>query len=226
MVAKAAGAAGPAYIEAALRVLKKSHPDMRAVIQRHGRPQLQRSRNHFQSLLRAIVYQQLNGRAASTIYGRFRDLFPGGAHPSPAQVLAVPERGLRAVGLSAAKASYVRDLAAHFDRGELVAARFARMTDQALIQHLTRVKGVGVWSVHMFLMFGLNRPDVLPVGDYGVRSGMQIFFGLPELPRPAHMEELAAPWAPYRSIGSWYMWRVVEAARADAGGGPPPPRQG
>jgi DNA-3-methyladenine glycosylase II len=199
----------PDYLPSALRHLRRIDPELRRLIGAHGPPLLRPSRNHLQSLTRAIIYQQLNGKAAGTIYRRFVDLF-GGRFPDAAAIAAMPADRMRRAGLSAAKAAYVRDLAGHFASGGVDPRRFRRMSDEDLMERLTAIKGIGRWSVHMFLLFGLNRPDVLPVGDFGVRRGMQLCFRLPELPRPNDMEELAAPWRPYRSIGSWYMWRVVE----------------
>ena len=201
---------GPAYLPRALRHLRATHPTMRRLIAHHGAPPLTRSRDHVQQLTRAIVYQQLSGKAAATIYGRFLGLY-GGRFPAPEAIAATPHERLRSVGLSNAKALYVVDLARHFAEGHLQARTFSRMTDDQLVEHLTRVKGIGEWSVHMFLLFGLNRPDVLPTGDLGVRKGMQLVFGLRDLPKPAAMEKLAEPWRPFRSIGSWYMWRATEA---------------
>jgi DNA-3-methyladenine glycosylase II len=208
----------PTYLPRALRHLRRVDPELKRLIGAHGPPRLTPSRNHLQSLTRAIVYQQLSGKAAGTIYGRFLDLF-GGRFPDAGAIAAMPAARMRSAGLSAAKAAYVRDLAARFAAGGVDPRRFRRLSDDDLIELLTSIKGIGRWSVHMFLLFGLNRPDVLPVGDLGVRRGMQLRFNLPELPLPRDMEELAAPWRPYRSIGSWYMWRVVEeyAARAARG---------
>lgn len=212
----------PAYLPSALRHLRRVDPELGRLIGAHGPPRLVASRNHLQSLTRAIIYQQLSGKAASTIYGRFLELF-GGRFPDAAAIAAMPPPRLRAAGLSAAKAAYVRDLAGRFASGGVDPRRFRRMSDDDLVELLTAIKGIGRWSVHMFLLFGLNRPDVLPVGDLGVRRGMQLRFRLPDLPAPRDMEELAAPWRPYRSIGSWYMWRVVEehAARSRRGGESP-----
>lgn len=184
---------------------------MGELIARHGKPALSRTRNSFQSLARAIVYQQLSGKAAGTIYGRFLDLFPTRRFPTPAALAAVPFERLRGAGLSRAKAAYLLDLAAKFDDGTIRPRRFSSMTNDELSASLTRIKGVGQWSVDMFLMFGLNRPDVLPVGDLGIRKGMQVHFGLRALPEPARMERLARPWRPYRTVASWYMWRVLES---------------
>jgi DNA-3-methyladenine glycosylase II len=212
----------PEYLPRALRHLGRVDPELRRLIDTHGPPRLAASRNHLQSLTRAIIYQQLSGKAAATIYGRFLDLF-GGRFPDAAAIAAMPAARMRRAGLSAAKAAYVRDLAERFASGGVDPRRFRRMSDDDLVELLTAIKGIGRWSVHMFLLFGLNRPDVLPVGDLGVRRGMQLRFGLPELPHPRDMEALAAPWRPFRSIGSWYMWRVVEehTARARRGGQSP-----
>ena len=212
----------PAYLASALRHLGRVDPELKRLIGAHGPPRLAPSRNHLQSLTRAIVYQQLSGKAAGTIYRRFLDLF-GGRFPDAAAISAMPVARLRGAGLSAAKAAYVRDLADRFASGGVDPRRFRRMNDDDLVELLTSIKGIGRWSVHMFLLFGLNRPDVLPVGDLGVRRGMQLRFGLAQLPAPRDMESLAAPWRPYRSIGSWYMWRVVEehAARSRRGGESP-----
>jgi DNA-3-methyladenine glycosylase II len=211
----------PTYLPQALRHLRRADPEIGRLIGAHGPPRLAPSRNHLQSLTRAIVYQQLSGKAAGTIYRRFLDLF-GGRFPDAAAIAAMATPRLRGAGLSAAKAAYVRDLAARFASGAVDPRRFRRMSDDDLIELLTSIKGIGRWSVHMFLLFGLNRPDVLPVGDLGVRRGMQLRFGLGELPLPRDMEELAAPWRPYRSIASWYMWRVVEEHTARARGGQSP----
>jgi DNA-3-methyladenine glycosylase II len=211
----------PLYMPHALRHLRRVDPELRRLIGAHGPPRLAPSRNHLQSLTRAIVYQQLSGKAAGTIYGRFLDLF-GGRFPDAAAIAAMSAVRLRRAGLSAAKAAYVRDLAARFASGAVDPRRFRSMSDDDLVELLTTIKGIGRWSVHMFLLFGLNRPDVLPVGDLGVRRGMQLRFALPELPLPRDMEELAAPWRPYRSIGSWYMWRVVEEHAARTRGAQSP----
>jgi len=211
----------PAYLPVALRHLRRVDPELGRLIGAHGPPRLAPSRNHLQSLTRAIIYQQLSGKAAGTIYRRFIELF-GGRFPDAAAITAMPPVRLRGAGLSAAKATYVRDLAGRFASGGVDPRRFRRMADDALIELLTSIKGIGVWSVHMFLLFGLNRPDVLPVGDLGVRRGMQLRFALAELPTPRDMEALARPWRPYRSIGSWYMWRVVEEYAGRSRGGESP----
>jgi DNA-3-methyladenine glycosylase II len=197
-------------LPAALRHLRRVQGPMRALIARHGAPALRRTRNSFESLGRAIIYQQLSGSAAGTIYRRFLALYPQARFPRPEALLATPFETLRGVGLSRAKALALHDLAAKLADGTVRPRAFARMDEDALRQALTQVRGIGPWSVDMFLIFGLLRPDVLPVGDLGVRKGMQLYFGLSDLPAPPAMQALAEPWRPYRSAASWYMWRVVE----------------
>lgn len=196
---------------AALRHLRRIDPRLAALIEQHGPPRLRRTRNTFQSLAEAIIYQQLSGKAAGTILGRFVALYPKRRIPRPADVLATPLTQLRGVGLSGQKAAYLHDLAAKYTDGTLQPRRFSRMSDEEIAEALIQVKGIGQWSVDMFLIFALNRPDVLPVGDLGVRKGFQRFFQLPALPAPDEMRLLAESWRPYRSVGTWYMWRVVEA---------------
>ena len=164
---------------------------------------------HFHHLLRTIVHQQLAGAAAQTIHGRVLGIY-GGRAPEPAELLATPDRELRRAGLSGQKVSYVRDLARRSASGDIPWDTLDALPDEEIVIALTRVKGIGRWSAHMFLMFRLGRPDVLPELDYGVRKGMQIAYRLRKLPTPRRMQELTAAWAPYRSVGSWYMWRVLE----------------
>jgi DNA-3-methyladenine glycosylase II len=206
------GSVSPASLDirASLRHLGRVPGPMGALIERHGPPELSRTRNSFASIGRAIVYQQLSGKAAGTIYGRFLALYPGGRFPRPDQLAATPLERLRGVGLSAAKASYLLDLAEKYLDRTVQPRRFASLDEEAIAAMLIQVKGIGQWSVDMFLIFGLLRPDVLPIGDLGVRKGMQLYFDLDDLPAPGHMRELAAPWRPYCSVASWYMWRLVE----------------
>jgi len=201
----------PTFLAAAIRHLKKNDERFAALAKEHGRPTYTRTRNAFQSLARSIIYQQLNGNAAGTIYGRFQELFPGRSFPTPADVAKMSMPRLRGAGLSRAKANYVRELARHFERGAVNPRRFARMSDAEISASLTRIKGVGQWTVDMFLMFGLCRPDVLPGGDFAVRKAMRHFFDQGDKLRPAEYLALAEPWRPYRSLGSWYMWRVSDS---------------
>jgi DNA-3-methyladenine glycosylase II len=197
-------------VPAALHHLRGVPGPMAALIDAHGPPAMARTKNTFASLGRAIVYQQLSGKAAGTIYGRFLGLYPNKRFPTPAELLATPFESLRGVGLSRGKASYLLDLAAKYADGTIQPRKFSRLSSEELVDQLTRVKGIGEWSVHMFLMFGLSRPDVLPVGDLGVRKGVQAYFGLGDLPAPKAMVWLSQPWQPYRSVASWYMWRIAE----------------
>ncbi|MFN8547429.1 MAG: DNA-3-methyladenine glycosylase [Candidatus Eisenbacteria bacterium] len=210
--AGAASVQAPSTLDlaAALKHLRGTSPRMAAVIRSSVKPELKRTRNPYRELTRAIIYQQLSGKAAATICARFVALYPGVTFPRPEAVLETPLETLRSVGLSKQKASYVVDLASRYCRGEIQHRRFARLSDEEISAELVQVKGIGQWSADMFLLFGLNRPDVLPVGDLGVRKGMQLYFDLPELPKPAEMMTLAEPWRPFRSIASWYMWRVAE----------------
>jgi DNA-3-methyladenine glycosylase II len=208
------GAPMPAYLDEALVHLRRRDKRLAKLVARHGAPPLTRTRNPFQSLSRAIVYQQLAGAAAATIHGRFVDLFgKRRGYPTPDEVLAMPLERLRSAGLSQQKASYLLDLAAHFADGRVAPRKLGRLSDDEIVAALLPIKGIGRWTVDMFLLFGLNRPDVLPTGDLGVQHGMRHHFALSRPPKPAKMIELAEIWRPYRSIGSWYMWRAYEDAR-------------
>jgi len=194
----------------AVRHLSTSDPALAPVAARHGAPTFEPTKDPLASLGRAIVYQQLSGKAAATIYGRFLGLFPRKRFPRADLLLSTPVEALRGAGLSAAKAASLRDLAAHVADGRLRPARLWSMSDAEVAAALLPVRGIGPWSVDMFLMFALCRPDVLPVGDLGVRKGMQRHFRLRKLPEPERMHELATRWQPYRSVGAWYMWRLLE----------------
>ena len=202
-------------IATALRHLRQTDPRMVALIERHGSPSLRRTRNSFRSLVKAIIFQQLSGRAAANIYQRFVNLFPGWSFPKPADVLAVPVSRLRGAGLSSNKAAYIHNLAMKYVDGFVQPRRFGQKSDEEIIQLLTQIKGIGTWTVHMFLIFGLNRPDVLPVGDLGLQKGFQRFFRLRAVPSPEIMQRLAEPSKPYRTIASWYLWRVADTRMPD-----------
>ena len=186
--------------------------------------QLRTEGTHFDALIRSIVYQQLSGKAAATIHGRVRAMF-NSETPLPPQVAAADHDALRKAGLSNQKAKYVRNLAEHSLNGSLPVETLHELGDQEIIDALTQVKGIGRWSAQMFLMFRLGRPDVLPDLDLGVQKGIQRAYRMRKLPTPAKVLETGAKWAPYRTIGSWYMWRVLELPR-DAFKGPRPRVQG
>ena len=186
--------------------------------------QLRTEGTHFDALIRSIVYQQLSGKAAATIHGRVRAMF-NSETPLPPQVAAAGHDALRKAGLSNQKAKYVRNLAEHSLNGSLPVETLHELGDQEIIDALTQVKGIGRWSAQMFLMFRLGRLDVLPELDLGVQKGMQRAYRMRKLPTPKKVLETGTKWAPYRTIGSWYMWRVLELP-ADAFKGPRPRSQG
>ena len=187
------------------------------LIKKHGLPDFSRPNlvpgNVFQSLLRSIIYQQVSGAAAATILGRFVALFPKGKFPSPKMVSAMPIEKMRAAGLSGQKVSYIKDLADKFTDGTIKHRSLHTMESADIVEHLTQVKGIGVWTVQMFLIFTLNRPDVLPTGDLGVRKGFQVVYKLKDLPDHAQMEKLAKDWRAHASTASWYFWRVADEAK-------------
>lgn len=165
----------------------------------------------FEALTRSITYQQLHGKAAATILGRFRDSFPGRGFPSPEAVLEAPDAQLRGAGLSGAKMAAIRDLARKCLDGTVPAAgALRRMDDEAIIERITQVRGVGRWTVQMLLMFVLGRPDVLPVADFGVRKGFMLAYRKRRMVTPKALELHGERWRPFRSVASWYMWRAVE----------------
>jgi DNA-3-methyladenine glycosylase II len=167
--------------------------------------------DHYGALVRSIVGQQLSTKAARAIYGRLLDRF-GGRPPTPEEVLADDPDELRtAAGLSHAKVGFLRSLAEHVLDGSLELHKLGRLSDERVIAELVAVKGLGLWSAHMFLMFHLGRPDVLPVGDLGIRRAMMIAYALPELPLPAEMETIAEPWRPYRTLACEFLWTSLDA---------------
>ena len=192
----------------AIHHLRKSDPVLAAIIQQVGPFRMEYAPAEFSSLAEAIVYQQLNGKAAVTIFRRFTEL--AGEPLTPAGILKLTDQQLRAVGLSKQKSSYLKDLAAKAASGTLDFSRLQELPDEEVIQHLTQVKGIGVWTAHMFLMFSLRRPDVLPTGDYGVQVAMKKHYRKRKLPKPKDMEKIARAWAPYRSIACWYLWRSLD----------------
>jgi DNA-3-methyladenine glycosylase II len=164
--------------------------------------------SHFEFIARAIIYQQLSTKAAATIHGRVQALCGGSLSADPLARLS--DESLRGAGLSRQKLGYLRDLAARAANGSFDAVRLPDLPDEDVIRQMVQVKGVGVWTAQMFLMFRLGRPDVLPVLDLGIRKGVQRAYRLRKLPDAKRVEKIAASWAPYRTIGSWYMWRVLE----------------
>ena len=188
--------------------LKKSDPVLAEIIERVGPYKMNYDEPAFHSLAEAIVYQQLHGKAAATIFKRLTDA--AGGRLTPENILKLSEEQMRAVGLSKQKLTYLRDLAAKTHSGELDFARLPELPDLEVIKHLTQVKGIGVWTAHMFLMFSLRRPDVLPTGDLGIQMAIRKHYRKRKLPKPVQMEKIAKCWSPYRSVACWYLWRSLD----------------
>jgi DNA-3-methyladenine glycosylase II len=209
MASKTAIAAAAAELSKRDRVLKR-------MVRDHGVPDLhppRPRRPHFAQLARMICYQQLAGKAAAAIHGRFEALFDG--PPTPDAVLALPFEKLRGAGLSNAKATSIRDLAEKVAAGLVELDRVARLADEKVVSELILVRGIGVWTAHMFLMFQMGRLDVWPTLDYGVRSGFGRMFGIEPMPTPKQLEPLGDPFRPYRSLVAWYCWRAVDTVTPD-----------
>jgi 3-methyladenine DNA glycosylase/8-oxoguanine DNA glycosylase len=198
---------------AAVRALARADPPLGRLIERVGpcRLELDAIQSPFASLAEAIVYQQLTGRAAATIHGRFVALLRPRRFPSPDDVLAQTDEVLRGAGLSRAKVAALKDLAAKTKDGTVPPLRdLRRMDEDAIVDRLTRVRGVGRWTVEMLLIFRLGRPDVLPAGDYGIRKGFRLAFGTRALPTPRQVLRRGERWRPHRTVASWYLWRALE----------------
>ncbi len=204
------------FIPAAVRHLKRGDPVLRRLIERLGPCELRRERetNQFGALVDAIIYQQLAYRAAQTIANRFRLLYASrdgagrGRLPRAEELLRTPARKLRAAGLSRQKIGYMRDLARKAAGGKIKLGRFGRLTDDEVIENLVQVKGIGRWTAEMFLIFSLGRPDVLPVDDLGLQYGFKGAFRLRALPSEEWMRRTAEPWRPYRTVATWYLWKL------------------
>jgi DNA-3-methyladenine glycosylase II len=205
-------------IDKALRHLRSSDPLLAQLIDTHPPPTFDQNHPPFLALAKSILYQQLAFKAGSLIYTRFVAQCGGEDAVLPDTVLKISSQQLKQLGVSARKASYLYDLANKYKTGILSDDTIVKLDDRSLFTMLSMVKGIGSWSVHMFMIFSLHRPDVLPVSDLGVRKGVQFLYGLEDLPKPSQMEQLCEKWKPYRSIGAWYMWRFVEGKGASAAG--------
>jgi DNA-3-methyladenine glycosylase II len=188
--------------------LKQADPVMRAIIERVGPCRMEFSPPAFESLAETIVYQQLNGKAAVTIFDRFAAL--AGDPLTPKGILKLTDAQMRSAGLSKQKSSYLKDLAAKTEAGLLDFTRLPELPDEEVIAHLTQVKGIGVWTAQMFLMFTLRRENVLPTGDYGVQAAMKKHYRKRKMPKPEVMAKIAKCWEPYRSVACWYLWRSLD----------------
>jgi DNA-3-methyladenine glycosylase II len=204
---------------AAVDHLRVADPTLARVIESVGPLTLEPREGTFRMLSRAIFFQQLAGPAARAILGRVLATLDADEDNwyTAEHFLAASDEQLRAAGLSRQKMAYLRDLADKFATGALSEDGFEELDDEAVIQRVSAVKGIGRWTGEMFLIFSLGRPDVLPVDDLGVRRGMQIAYGLPDLPKPDEMRQIAEPWRPYRSAGTWYMWRSLGVALPEQG---------
>lgn len=196
----------------AAEVLAQNDSVLAPVIKRAGLPTFTPHKNYYQELVESIVSQQLSVKAAATILKRFVDLFPGDGFPAPDQILSKDIEELRAVGLSRQKATYIQDLAVKVIEGTVRFNHLDGLTNDEVIAELTQIKGVGVWTVHMFLIFCMGRLDVLPTGDLGIKNGIQKLYGFEASPTPLEMEEVALKnnWHPYESVASWYVWHSLD----------------
>jgi DNA-3-methyladenine glycosylase II len=197
----------------ALNHLRQADPVLAGVIDRVGPFRMAYREPDFSTLARSIVYQQLSGKAAATIFGRLE----AAVAPEPitaAGVAALSEERLRSLGLSTQKTSYLRDLAGHCLNGALDLGALPGLEDEQVIARLTAVRGVGVWTSQMFLMFALRRPDILPTADLGIRSAMKRLYRMRAMPKPVRMEKVAKPWRPYASVACWYLWRSLDNVAA------------
>ncbi len=195
----------------AVEHLKSSSEPLRLVMEAVGPYKIKYSEPQFSTLARSIVFQQLSGKAASTIYGR---LEAAAGEVTPERILKMRQDKLRSLGLSKQKAEYLRDLARKTQDGDIDFASLRGMSDAEVVECLTAVKGVGLWTVHMFQIFALRRPDILPTGDLAIRAAMKNVFALDALPKPDEMTHLAEPWRPFASVASWYLWRSLDGDAA------------
>lgn len=211
-----AGLNQPGVFDQTLRVaerhLSRRDAVLRAFIRKYGPCLLRPQTRYFETLTGSIISQQLSVKAAATIQQRLREIYSPPHLPKAAQLLATSEAQLRAAGISAQKISYIRDLATKTENKRVKLSRLSRMSDDEIIENLTQVKGIGVWTVHMFLIFSLGRLNVLPTGDLGIRKAIERSYNCSALPEAAEIEIIAARnnWAPYCSVASWYLWRSLE----------------
>jgi DNA-3-methyladenine glycosylase II len=192
----------------AIQHLKRADPVLSEIIDRVGEYRIEFRSPDFETLVKSIIYQQLSGRVASVIFGRLAKAV--GGKITPANLLKLRPARMRTLGLSGQKTAYIRDLARHARNGTVAFDDLAALTDQQVAERLTQVKGIGPWTVHMFLIFALRRTDVLPSGDLGIRNAIRKAYGLAELPLAADIEAMAERWRPYCTVASWYLWRSLE----------------
>ena len=194
----------------ALKYLKKTEPRFGTLIDEFGEPDFELQDNYFKSLVRSIIYQQLSGKSAFAIYNRYLQLFNSTEFPSPQQVLAIPDSHYKSIGLSRQKTCYIKEISQAFSNKEIVPENIPKMKDDEVRKQFIKIKGIGPWTIDMFLMFTLNRPDILPVNDPGIQKGFKSFFSLNELPDENFMVEKSEKWKPFRTIACWYLWKLVD----------------
>jgi DNA-3-methyladenine glycosylase II len=200
----------PLSIQKAVTALRKLDPEMAPLLDAFQMEDLQPETDFYRSLTRAIIYQQLSGKAAKTISDRFVALYKEKKYPSPKDVLKTDHEILRSVGLSNAKAKYIKNISQAFLDGSVDHQNLGSLSDDDIMNQLVSIKGVGPWTAQMFLMFTLNRPDIFPTGDLGVQKGFQQYFKLKELPSPKIMEKRSQKWKPHRTVASLFFWKVVD----------------
>ena len=205
----------PSWAKEAIDFLRSNDSVLARIIAQVGPLEIAHRRERFPALVRAIIFQQLAGRAALAIYQRFVQIVGGGRFPTPAQVIAASDEDMRRAGLSRGKMAYIRDLAGHVRDGTLNFRRFSRMDDEDIITELVRVRGIGRWTAEMFLMFNLRRPDVLPVDDLGFRSAVAKAYGMNKLPAAKELKLMGERWRPYRSAAVWYLWQSTRLVTID-----------
>jgi len=194
--------------ENVIRFLKKD-PKLSKIINDVGKYEIKITRNHYESLVDAIISQQLSGSAAKAIGQRFRKLYSS-RFPKPIQVMKTSDFKLRGTGLSRMKIKYIKELSKKIESKELKLKSFSKFSDEEVISQLTKIKGIGRWTVAMFLIFSLARLDVLPVGDLGLKKGIQLLYALPEIPQEIEVENIAEKWKPYRTVATWYIWKSLK----------------
>ena len=194
----------------ALEYLKKTEPRFGTLFDKFGEPDFEPQDNYFKALVRSIIYQQLSGKSAFAIYSRYLQLFNSTEFPSPHQVLAIPDSHYKSIGLSRQKTCYIKEISQAFSNKEIVPENIPKLKDDEVRKQFIKIKGIGPWTIDIFLMFTLNRPDILPVNDLGIQKGFKLFFRLNELPDEKFMVEKAKNWRPFRTIACWYLWKLVD----------------
>ena len=195
-------------IKSALKILNND-PKMQKLIKDFGLPNFKSKNNYFQSLIHSIVFQQLSGKVANIIYQRLISLLPNNKI-TPKEVLILSNEAMKQIGLSSQKINYIKNLADYFDSNIFDSNKVEKMSDEAISRELIQIKGIGQWTVDMFLMFTLNRSDIMPYSDLGIQKGMKTLFNLNKLPTKDEMKTLSIKWIPYRTVACWYLWKVVD----------------